>query len=53
MFENHLPSQDWVKHILLTLEPSRNVIMHSGELENTDIERIGTVIRDWIKQVGA
>jgi hypothetical protein len=45
-------TQDWVRQILSTLERSRNVIMHSGELANTDIERIGTVIRDWVKQAG-
>lgn len=52
LFEPHILTQDWIKNIISTLEKSRNVIMHSGELENTDIERIGTVIRDWIKQVG-
>ena len=52
-FEPHLHNQDWVRQILSTLERSRNVIMHSGELANADIERIGTVIRDWAKQVGA
>jgi hypothetical protein len=52
-FEPHLrTTQDWVRHILGTLERSRNVIMHSGELASADIERIGTVIRDWVKQVG-
>ena len=52
-FEPHLrTTQDWVRQILSTLERSRNVIMHSGELANADIERIGTVIRDWVKQVG-
>ena len=39
------------KEIFTTLEKSRNVIMHSGELGERDIERIG--IRDWISQVGA
>lgn len=52
-FEDHLQSQDWVKQIFTSLEKSRNVIMHSGELDNKDIERVGTLIRDWIRQVGA
>jgi len=52
-FETHLRNQDWVRQIISTLERSRNVIMHSGDLGNEDLERIGTVIRDWIKQVGA
>lgn len=52
-FENHLESQDWVRQIISTIERSRNVIMHSGELGLQDVERIGTAIRDWIRQVGA
>ena len=52
-FENHLVSQDWVRQITGTIERSRNVIMHSGELGLQDIERIGTAIRDWLQQVGA
>ncbi len=52
-FEVHLRDQDWVRQIIGTLERSRNVIMHSGELAGSDLERIGSVIRDWIKQAGA
>lgn len=51
-FEVHLPSQEWVKQLLLTLERSRNVIMHSGQLGPDDVERVGSGIRDWIRQVG-
>lgn len=52
-FEAHLQSIDWVRQIIGTIERSRNVIMHSGELGLQDIERIGTAIRDWVRQVGA
>lgn len=52
-FEVHLQQQGWVSQILKTLERSRNVIMHSGELADEDIERIGSCIRDWVKQVGS
>lgn len=52
LFEIHLISIDWARQIFKTLERSRNVIMHSGELSRKDIERIGTNIRDWINQVG-
>lgn len=52
-FEPHLNTFDWASNILETVERSRNVIMHSGELGNRDIERIGTHIRDWIRQVGS
>ena len=52
LFEPHLQVQEWAQSILGSLEKSRNVIMHSGELEKEDIERVGTLIRDWVKQVG-
>lgn len=52
LFEVHIVSVDWARQIFQTLERSRNVIMHSGELGHRDIERIGTNIRDWINQVG-
>ena len=51
-FEDHIISIEWAKQIFSTLERSRNVIMHSGELSTRDIERIGMNIRDWINQVG-
>lgn len=51
-FEPHLNSIEWAEQIIKTLERSRNVIMHSGELVNQDIERIGMYIRDWVNQVG-
>jgi hypothetical protein len=51
-FEVHIVSVDWAKQIISTLEKSRNIIMHSGELAQTDVERVGMFIRDWIRQVG-
>lgn len=53
LFEPHIVSIDWARQIIQTLERSRNVIMHSGELDRKDVERIGTNIRDWINQVGS
>jgi len=53
LFEPHLITFDWAANILDTVERSRNVIMHSGDLGNRDIERIGSHIRDWVRQVGA
>lgn len=53
LFEPHLESVEWVKQMLKTVERSRNVIMHSGHLQNEDVERVGACIRDWIRQVGA
>lgn len=53
LFSDHIVSIDWARNIISTIERSRNVIMHSGELSSRDIERIGINIRDWISQVGA
>lgn len=52
-FEAYFPSIEWVASIMNTIERSRNVIMHSGNLQRADVERIGILIRDWVKQVGA
>jgi hypothetical protein len=52
-FEDLVQSQEWARQIFATVERSRNVIMHSGELGLQDVERIGTDIRDWIRQIGA
>lgn len=52
LFEPHLEALEWVNSIFKPLEISRNVLMHGGNLEKQDIERIGLLIRDWIRQVG-
>lgn len=52
LFSDHIVSIEWARNIISTIERSRNVIMHSGELSSRDIERIGINIRDWIFQVG-
>lgn len=52
LFEGLLQRQQWVQNIFDTMERSRNVIMHSGELPIEDIERVGICIRDWMKQTG-
>jgi hypothetical protein len=51
-FQVHIENLGWAKQIITTLEKSRNIIMHGGELAPTDIERVGMYIRDWIRQVG-
>jgi HEPN superfamily Swt1-like protein len=43
-FENLLTRQQWVQNIFDTMERSRTVIMHSGDLPAEDIERIGVCI---------
>lgn len=52
LFENFIISIEWVKQIFLTIDKSRNVIMHSGELGTYDIERLSMNIRDWLNQIG-
>lgn len=53
LFEPHITKIDWAKEIISTLEKSRNVIMHGGTLKETDAERVGMYIRDWLRQVGS
>lgn len=53
LFSDHIISMEWARNIFSTVERSRNVIMHSGELSSRDIERVGINIRDWISQVGS
>lgn len=50
-FEPFLHDRDWAKSVFDTIEKSRNVIMHCGELSNRDMARIGSVIKDWNAQV--
>lgn len=51
-FKEIFPSIDWVKSIFVQLEPSRNTVMHAGELDKRDIERIIGLMSDWYKQIG-
>ena len=52
IFKDVLADLEWVKATLSVLERSRNIIMHGGELDIQDIERIGSNIRDWVRQAG-
>lgn len=53
VFEDIIPDIDWLRQIIKSVERSRNVIMHSGQLSLDDVERVGVNIRDYIRQVGA
>lgn len=53
LFEPYVDSQEWVKALFLDIEKSRNVIMHSGILDEFDIARVGLDIRDWLHQINA
>jgi|SRR5579872_1771778 len=52
-FEPFLGDQDWVSTIFDSVEHSRNVIMHSGTLTQSDVQRLGIHLRDWVAQVGS
>lgn len=51
-FVELIPSVEWAREIFKSLERSRNVIMHSGQLKIGDVERVAMNIRDWLNQVG-
>ena len=51
-FRDLVPTVEWAREIFRSLERSRNVVMHSGQLKMPDIERVAMNIRDWIRQVG-
>jgi hypothetical protein len=48
-----MPTIEWAANIFDAIERSRNVIMHSGSVDDDDVARVGIHIRDWVKQVGA
>ena len=50
-FSPFIHNFEWAAGIFQTIDRSRNVIMHSGTLEQRDIARLGTLIRDWTSQV--
>jgi hypothetical protein len=51
-FSDLFPSQAWINARFTDLEMSRNIIMHTGVLPQIEIERIESICRDWIRQVG-
>lgn len=51
-FSDLLPDQPWVSSRLNDLELSRNIIMHTGVLADEEVDRIKSIARDWIRQVG-
>jgi len=52
-FEPAIHDIDWAASIFDPIDRSRNVIMHSGTLSPRDIARVGSLINDWSRQVGA
>lgn len=51
-FSDLFPEQAWISSRFADLEKSRNIIMHSGILPEIEIDRIQSIVRDWVRQVG-
>lgn len=51
-FSDLFPDQSWIMSRFNDLEMSRNIIMHTGTLPQLEIDRIESIVRDWIRQVG-
>jgi len=51
-FEELFPDQSWITSRFRDLEMSRNIIMHTGILAPIEIDRVESIARDWVRQVG-
>lgn len=51
-FEDLFPEQAWIVSRFKDLEMSRNIIMHTGILAPIEIDRVESIARDWVRQVG-
>lgn len=51
-FSDLFPDQAWISSRFNDLEMSRNIIMHTGVLPALEVERIESIVRDWLRQVG-
>ncbi|MOA60655.1 hypothetical protein D3C78_1855850 [compost metagenome] len=51
-FSDTIPNQAWLQARFSDLEMTRNIIMHTGVLPDIEIERIESIMRDWLSQIG-
>lgn len=51
-FSDIIPNQAWLSSRMDDLEMSRNIIMHTGNLPQVEIERIESIVRDLLRQIG-
>lgn len=51
-FSDIVPNQAWLTSRMDDLEMSRNIIMHTGVLPTDEIERIESIVRDLLRQIG-
>lgn len=51
-FSDIIPNQAWLISRMDDLEMSRNIIMHTGVLPIDEAERIESIVRDLLRQIG-
>ena len=51
-FSDIIPSQAWLTSRMDDLEMTRNIVMHTGVLPQIEIDRITSIVRDILRQVG-
>lgn len=51
-FSDLFPNQAWITSRFNDLEMSRNIIMHTNLLPSIEIDRIKSIVKDWLSQVG-
>lgn len=51
-FSDIIPNQAWLTSRMDDLEMSRNIIMHTGTLPADEIDRIESIVRDLLRQIG-
>lgn len=51
-FSDIIPNQAWLNSRMQDLEMARNIVMHTGVLPQDEIERINSIVRDILRQIG-
>ena len=51
-FSDIIPSQAWLDSRMSDLEMARNIVMHTGVLPQIEIDRIESIVRDILRQIG-
>lgn len=51
-FSDIIPSQSWLTSRMDDLEMARNIVMHTGVLPQIEIDRIASIVRDILRQIG-
>lgn len=51
-FSDIIPSQAWLSSRMNDLEMARNIVMHTGVLPQVEVDRITSIVRDILRQIG-